>query len=189
MGTARVSEAHELAQKISMACLHIIFGPIGAGKSTFAKELSRQRSAIKFSTDEWFRNLFFEDMIGMPELDWTFERISRCEVQIWSIAKQTIQLGHDVVFDLGLQKIDDRDRIRKNCNESNIEHQFYYVNADAAQRQERVKKRNEGTGETFEFQVSPKMFKIANNMFEFPASDELTHTTCIDTTIEALEKQ
>ena len=52
--------------------------------------------------------LFFNDMRGMPELEWTFERISRCETQIWAIAKKSLFNGNDVVLDLGLHKFSDR---------------------------------------------------------------------------------
>lgn len=160
---------------------HIIFGPIGAGKSTFALELSNKHRAIKFSTDEWFKNLFFNDMNGMPELSWTFERISRCETQIWSIAQQSINCGNDVIFDLGLQRIADRDRIKLQCEEMNVEYQFYCLVADKNIRRERVIKRNQGTGDSFSFPVSPEMFEITDGMFEEPKESELVYTKYVDT--------
>ncbi len=95
--------------------VHIIFGPIGAGKSTFSLDLAQKKKAIKFSTDEWFKVLFFDDMEGMPKIEWTFERIARCESQIWRIALQSLNTGNDVVLDLGLQKVTDRERIKDYC--------------------------------------------------------------------------
>lgn len=162
-------------------CAHVIFGPIGAGKSTFSLELSKQYNAIKFSTDEWFKNLFFDDMNGMPELPWTFERISRCETQIWSIAMQSINCGNDVIFDLGLQRLEDRERIKLKCEEMDVEYQFYCLVADKNIRKERVVERNNGTGDTFSFPVSPKMFEIADSMFEKPKEPELEDTKFLDT--------
>jgi predicted kinase len=164
---------------IHKGCIHIIFGPIGAGKSTFAIELAKKHNAIKFSTDEWFKNLFFGDINSMPELKWTFERISRCESQIWSIAKQSINTGSDVIFDLGLQKVSDRNRISSLCKELNIKYKFYYLNADKITRHNRVIERNKG-GDTFEFPVSPEIFEITNLMFELPTSSELEYTNFIE---------
>lgn len=164
-----------------MARIHAIFGPIGAGKSTFALELSGKYNAVKFSTDEWFRNLFFTDMDGMPELDWTFERIARCELQIWETAKQVIRTGSDVIFDLGLQKASDRNRIKGLCEKNGFEYQFYCLLADKSIRQSRVNKRNEGTGDTFEFPVSPEMFEIADGMFELPNEQEAIYTKFVET--------
>lgn len=162
-------------------CAHIIFGPIGAGKSTFSLKLSKQHSAIKFSTDEWFKSLFFDDMNGMPELSWTFERISRCEAQIWSIALQSINSGNDVIFDLGLQRLADRERIKLQCEEMNVEYQFYCLVADKKIRRERVVERNKGTGDSFSFPVSPEMFEITDGMFEKPNEPELEYTKYVDT--------
>jgi len=160
---------------------HIIFGPIGAGKSTFAFELSKLHKAIKFSTDEWFKTLFFDDIKGMPNLEWTFERITRCENQIWVIAKQLLVAGSDVVLDLGLHRISDRKRFKTLCEEFDIEYQFYFLSADRTIRQKRILKRNEGNGETFDFPVSPEIFEITDRMFEVPCKSEVLYTKHIDT--------
>ncbi|MDQ3263265.1 MAG: ATP-binding protein [Myxococcota bacterium] len=40
-----------------MAHLHLIVGPVGAGKSTFARQLSRQQSSVRLSLDEWMAQL------------------------------------------------------------------------------------------------------------------------------------
>jgi predicted kinase len=160
---------------------HIIFGPIGAGKSTFSLNLAQKQKAIKFSTDEWFKTLFFDDLDGMPKIEWTFERIARCETQIWRIAQQSLYAGNDVVFDLGLQKVTDRKRIEERCKKIDVEYTFYCLVADKHVRQQRVIERNKGVSETFEFSVSAEMFEIADSMFEQPTESELVHTSYIDT--------
>jgi len=162
-------------EPVHKGCIHIIFGPIGAGKSTFAIELAKKHNAIKFSTDEWFKTLFFGDIDSMPKIEWTFERISRCEFQIWSIAKQSLNTGSDVIFDLGLQKVSDRTRIISLCKELNIEYKFYYLNADKVTRQNRVIERNKNKGDTFEFHVTSEIFEITDLMFEIPTVSELEY--------------
>jgi len=84
---------------MNKGCAHFIFGPIGAGKSTFAWQLAKQHKAIKLSTDEWFKTLYYDDISDIPALDWTFQRITRCERQLWSNAQQSIELGNDMIFD------------------------------------------------------------------------------------------
>ena len=121
----------------------------------------------------------------MPDLEWTFERIARCKTQIWAIAKQSIRSGNDVVFDLGLQKTSDRDRVKALCQEFDIEYQFYCLTADKSVRQNGVGKRNEGHGDTFEFPVSPEMFEITDRMFEMPNEFEPAKTDFVDTTNNA----
>ena len=154
---------------------HIVFGPIGAGKTTFSLDLARKHKAIKFSTDEWFKALFFDDMEGMPAIEWTFERISRCKAQIWNIAQQSLNAGNDVIFDLGLQKVHDRARIKQQCESLNIMFTFYCLSADKTVRQQRVVERNQGTGETFSFPVSTEMFAITDAMFEPATEAELAY--------------
>jgi tRNA uridine 5-carbamoylmethylation protein Kti12 len=40
-----------------MATAHLIHGFLGAGKTTFARQLERELRAIRFSQDEWMANL------------------------------------------------------------------------------------------------------------------------------------
>jgi len=38
--------------------IHLVCGPIGAGKTTYAKDLSKKENTILFSEDDWLRKLF-----------------------------------------------------------------------------------------------------------------------------------
>lgn len=44
-----------------MARLHLIVGPVGAGKSTFGRKLSRDVGAVRLTLDEWMATLFGDD--------------------------------------------------------------------------------------------------------------------------------
>jgi len=44
------------------ATLHVIFGPIGAGKTTYAHALARREGAVPFVLDEWGARLFGPDV-------------------------------------------------------------------------------------------------------------------------------
>ena len=46
------------------ATLHLIFGPIGAGKTTYARDLARRERAVAFVLDEWGARLFGPDVHG-----------------------------------------------------------------------------------------------------------------------------
>ncbi len=80
-----------------------------------------------------------------------------------------------------MQKVSDIERIKLQCEEFEIDYRFYCLVADKNIRKERVVKRNEGTGDTFSFSVSPEMFEITNRMFEKPREDELVYTEYVDT--------
>ena len=66
-----------------MPTIHLIEGPVGAGKSTFAAKLMHEHSAPRLNLDEWMVVLFRPDR---PEGDdimaWYAERKQRCIEQI-----------------------------------------------------------------------------------------------------------
>src|SRR5687768_55420 len=43
------------------ARVHLVLGPVGAGKSTFALELARSSGAVRLTLDEWMTELFRPD--------------------------------------------------------------------------------------------------------------------------------
>lgn len=67
-----------------MAVIHLIVGPVGAGKSTFGLALSRERAALRLTLDEWMAELFRPDRPETGLVAWYVERADRCIEQIWS---------------------------------------------------------------------------------------------------------
>ena len=53
-----------------MAKIHLIVGPVGAGKSTFALRLSQERKALFFNLDEWMIALFRPDRPEAGVMEW-----------------------------------------------------------------------------------------------------------------------
>lgn len=43
---------------------HLVFGFLGAGKTTLAKRLERQHRAVRFTPDEWMARQFGEDPLA-----------------------------------------------------------------------------------------------------------------------------
>ena len=44
-----------------MAVAHLIHGFLGVGKTTYARRLERERSAVRFTHDEWMARLYGVD--------------------------------------------------------------------------------------------------------------------------------
>ena len=80
-----------------MTTLHLLCGFIGAGKTTFAKSLERDHSAVLFSHDEWVVKLYGRNPPG--EHFRTYYH--RVEDLIWQLASRFLALGQDVVLDHG----------------------------------------------------------------------------------------
>lgn len=85
-----------------MGRLHLILGPVGAGKSTFAMQLSARHGALRLTLDEWMATLFSPDRPTTGLVEWYTERADRCVDQIWKLASHLIDMGSDVVLEIGL---------------------------------------------------------------------------------------
>lgn len=155
------------------ATLHVVFGPVGAGKTTYARELARREPAVHFAIDDWMARLFAADMPEPLEFEWMMARVERCEAQIWSTAAAVMVAGTSVVLDLGLMRKTDRDRVAEIAQACELPSQFHFVTASPEVRRARVLERNEVRGETFAIAVTPEMFDFMEGVYEAPARAEL----------------
>ena len=63
-----------------MATAHPVCGPTGAGKTTCALRPAGETGALRFSSDEWMRRLYFPDAPEPLSHQRALERVERCEV-------------------------------------------------------------------------------------------------------------
>lgn len=155
------------------ATLNLIFGPCGAGKTTYAHALARREGAVAFVLDDWGARLFGPDVDGPLDFGWMLERLGRCQALIWSTAGDVLDAGTSVVLDLGLMRREHRERIRNLAQEAGRSTQWHFVDAPQEVRRARVAARNEAKGETFVREVPPEMFAMLEAIYEAPAPAEL----------------
>jgi predicted kinase len=155
-----------------MAHLHLVIGPVGAGKSTFGLELARDHSAVRLTLDEWMAELFSPDRPDAGVMEWYVERTGRCIEQIWRVATRIIDVGTDVVLEIGLIQRRDRTRLYKRVHDAGLELKIYVVDAPREVRRERVEERNRVRGSTFSMVVPPPIFDLASDLWEPPDEAE-----------------
>lgn len=155
-----------------MEQVHLILGPQGAGKSTYAQRLAQETRAVRFSIDEWMQHLFAPDLPSTMSLPWIMARVGRCETQIWSTASQICRADGRVVLDLGFTRRHSRDTFRELAARIGAPVRLHVLDAPHALRKERVMRRNVDQGETFSFEVTPMMFDAMEQMFEPPTQSE-----------------
>lgn len=155
------------------ATLHVIFGPCGAGKTTYAHALARREGAVPFVLDDWGARLFGPDVDGPIDFGWMLERLARCHAQIWLTASDVLAVGTPVVLDIGAMRRADRERIRQIAQAKGLSLQWHFVDAPQELRRARVAGRNETKGETFAKEVPPEMFEMFEALYEAPAPAEL----------------
>ena len=148
-----------------MATVHLIFGPVGAGKTTFGRAFAAQQRALFFCIDEWMAALFMMDAPAPLTLDWALPRSQRCEQQIWSVAQQTLALGTDVVLELGFFTREQRTRMRDLAATAGVPVEAHVLEVPREVRRERVRARNRGSA-TLTVEVDDAMFDWAESYYE-----------------------
>lgn len=153
--------------------IHLIVGNTGAGKTTYSTELKRKTNGIIFSIDKWNKTLFLADKNTDDGLEWFLERIDRAEKMIMELVSQLENSKTDSILDLGLSKFEHREKFRKFANENGYELKTHFLDISKETRFQRVMKRNEEKGATFEFEVSKENFDFMENWFEKPNEKEM----------------
>lgn len=156
-----------------MAHLHLIIGPVGAGKSTFARQLAREHRAVRLILDDWMATLFGADeRPAVGRIEWYVERTHRCLDQIWKLTEGLVAVDTNVVLELGLIRSEDRERFYARVDQAGFGLTVYVLDAPRAVRRERVLRRNVEKGETFAMEVPPDFFELASDLWQPPAADE-----------------
>ena len=156
-----------------MAEVHVVFGPLGSGKTTYARQLADRQGAIRFSIDELMHSLYGPDIREPLSLPWVAERVGRCEGMIWAVVRQILAREGRVVLDLGLLKADDRRRLSELAEREGARVKLHFVTASREVREQRVLARNAVRGETFAFEVNQNMFDFMDAQFEEPTDAEI----------------
>jgi len=161
--------------------IHLVCGPIGAGKTTYSRLLADKHNAILFSEDEWLAKLFVPDAPeGLLEQPmqvvgaWASEKYERCRGQIWSICQQLLKNNINIVLDGAAANKAQRNMIRKKAKDYNTGFQLHYVTAEPDVRHKRVFERNNQQADTYSLDVTQAMFEHTEVFFEAPTGDELT---------------
>jgi predicted kinase len=164
-----------------MSTIHIVFGPQGAGKTSYSKKLTSKVKGIHMSIDNWMWNLYGDDLPKSMSLKWIMERVNRCEKQIWILSKDISDNGSDVILDLGFTTIKKRELFQKLAAEHHKKIQLHYITASHSVRRKRVLERNINKGKTFSFEVTPGMFDFMEGEFQQATDSELIDAVRIDT--------
>nr|WP_321243470.1 ATP-binding protein [uncultured Psychroserpens sp.] len=159
--------------------IHLIVGNTGSGKTTYSNTLKRKTNGIVFSIDTWNNMLFLPDKTPTDGLEWFLERIDRAENIIMDLVNQLEHSKTDSILDLGLSKFEHREKFRKFANTNNFELKLHFLDIPKDKRFNRVMKRNEDKGDTYEFEVSKENFDFMETWFETPTEEEMNEGVLI----------
>ena len=159
--------------------IHLIVGNTGSGKTTYAQKLKEEIQSVIFSIDKWNKTLFLDDKTEEDGLEWFLERIERSESMILDLVLQLEHAGTDSILDLGLSKLEHREKFRKFAEQNGFEIKLHFLDIPKETRWERVCQCNNEKGETFEFEVSEANFNFMESWFENPVYEELENANIL----------
>lgn len=157
-----------------MQTIHIVEGPVGAGKTTFALALGSELHTPPLILDAWMVRLFRDDRPATPEEVWPWYAVrkERCIAQIWDVALGLMTAGSDAIVELGLLRKEDRATFCKRVKDAGFQPRIYVLDAPSDTRWHRVEQRNTAQGYTFAMVVSQDVFHLASEIWEPPTPAE-----------------
>ena len=164
-----------------MSMIHLVFGPQGAGKSTYSRVLAQRVEGVRLSIDDWMGQLYGPDLPESTNFGWITERVKRCEQRIWLGAADIAQAGVSVVLDLGLTKVQNRSEFLARIADHQHSALLHFITAAHTIRRTRVLTRNVDRGETYSFEVTAPMFDFMEQEFEPATAAELASAVVVDT--------
>lgn len=152
--------------------LHLLIGPVGAGKTTYAQRRLARSPALLLDLDSWMVRLFGADP-RPPEdlLAWYLERRERCRDVIWDVALGVLDCGTDVLLELGLVSRAERGAFYEKARAAELPLVVYLLDAPREVRRERVARRNQSPGPSTQV-VPPAFFERASDAWEPPSEEE-----------------
>jgi predicted kinase len=105
-----------------------------AGKTTLARQLAADRSAVRLTKDEW--------LWALGASPWDTPTNDKVERQLWRIAQDILSLRVSVVLDFGLWARAERDEMRSVARRLGVGVELHYVNAPIDELWRRIETRN-----------------------------------------------
>lgn len=151
-----------------MATLHLMVGLPCSGKTTLARRLAVERSALRLTPDEWHLRLFGQDVSASEHN----ARHDLIEALLWEVAARALALGTSVILDFGFWAREEREDFRARARQLGAGSEVHYLAVPADELLRRLAARNaQPTPDTFT--IPEEMFLPWLAFFQPPAPDEL----------------
>ena len=119
---------------MSEARLILICGLPSAGKTTLARQLAADRSALRLTQDEW--------LTALGSSPWEEQTREKVDHQLWNLAQEVLRLGVSVVLDFGLWARIERDEMRSAARGLGVGVELHYLDVPTDELWRRIQARN-----------------------------------------------
>jgi predicted kinase len=139
-----------------------------SGKTTLAKQIEQERSALRLTPDEWQVTLFGQDA-EEPEHD---ARHSFIEAMLWNIASRALELGTNVILDFGFWAREEREDYRLRAKRLGASSEVHFLDVPKEELLRRLAVRNSQPSPV-SFHISEESMKPWIEFFQRPTPEEL----------------
>lgn len=119
---------------MSEARLILTCGLPAAGKTTLARQLGADRSAVRLTKDEW--------LTALGSSPWDRPTGEKVEHELWRLAQEILRLGLSVVLDFGLWARIERDEMRSVARGLGVGVELHYLEVPTDELWRRIQARN-----------------------------------------------
>jgi len=151
-----------------VATLYLMVGLPCSGKTTLARVLEHQHSALRLTPDEWHIRLFGQDAED-PEHD---ARHRLVETLQWEVARRALALGTDVILDFGFWAREEREDYRSRARELGANSEVRFLDVPESELLRRLAQRN-AQPSTPAFHIPDWMMRPWIASFQKPTPEEL----------------
>jgi predicted kinase len=119
---------------VSDSRLLLTCGLPGAGKTTIARQIAANRSALRLTQDEW--------LIALGSTPWDAPTREKVDHALWHLAQDVLRLGLSVVLDFGLWARIERDEMRSVARSLGVGVELHYLDVPTDELWRRIQARN-----------------------------------------------
>jgi predicted kinase len=148
----------------SPARLVLLCGLPASGKSTLARELAGEDSAIRLDKDQW--------VVALGHDVWDDEFRVRLEAQLWILAQKLLTQGQSVILEWGHWARVERDDKRLAARALGVGVELHFLDVPLEELIERARRRNT-SGEWSASPITRAHFEEWLTIFQAPDEEEL----------------